>query len=525
MTVSERRRGPRRLWVVAVVLALGALGVGFVWYGGQVYVEMRTFAAFLVVLATGLLLTLWWTFLSGVSWKARLLGLLVPAVLVGAPAATLRIDGVTGDIIPQLSFRWQKKKDQLLADLPDPAESAAAVAVPEGARDFPEFLGAGRRNVVSGVVPERDWQKHPPRQLWRQPIGAGWSQFVVAGGRAVTQEQRGDNELVSCYELATGKVLWSHRDAARFSEVMGGDGPRATPTLHDGKVYALGATGILNCLDLESGKLVWSHNVLEEHKQGNLEWAKSCSPLIVEDLVVVTLGQGPEPSVAAYDRASGKPVWTSGHGKASYASPVLAKLAGRRQLLVVNAASVTGHDPADGKVLWEHAWPGDFAKCSNAVPIDDNHVFLSAGYPNMGCQLVRVEAASDGSLSAAQVWKKPYLKTRFTNVALRDGFVYGLDDGVLACLEAKTGALKWKDNRDGRYGHGQVLLVEDVLLVVGEEGEVALVEAKPDGFNELTRIQGVKGKTWNNPALAGRYLLVRNAEEAACYAVPLKQAP
>ena len=158
--------------------------------------------------------------------------------------------------------------------------------------------------------------------------------------------------MAVCYELTTGNVLWTHANQVRFRESMGGDGPRSTPTIAEGRVYSEGATGILDCLDLAAGKLIWSRDTLKENSAPNLTWGKSRSPLLVDDLVVVTGGASDAgPALLAYKRADGATAWRAGTGKASYVTPMLVTLAGRRQILAVNGATVTGHDPGDGRVL------------------------------------------------------------------------------------------------------------------------------------------------------------------------------
>jgi outer membrane protein assembly factor BamB len=247
-------------------------------------------------------------------------------------------------------------------------------------------------------------------------------------------------------------------------------------------------------------------------------WGKSDSPLIVDDLVVVTLGDSADAPLAAYDRTTGRPVWRAGHDKPSYASPVLATLAGRRQVLAVNAESVSGHDPADGRLLWEYAWPGKMAKCSQPVVLDGDRVFISAGY-GLGCAMLQITAIANGRFTATEVWhNRRALRTRFTNIVTRDGFAYGLDEGRLACVELATGTQRWQG---GDYGHGQVPLVDDLLLITTESGDLVLAQASPAAPHELSRLKAVTGKTWNNAALAGRYLLVRNGQEAVCYEMPV----
>jgi outer membrane protein assembly factor BamB len=505
-----------RWFVLGCIVLAGAGLIVFVRTTNRIEYAFRNPTTFLAVLFTLALLTIWFLLLSGLRLRTRLLTVTIVTLLVAGLIAAFRVDGVYGEMIPQFRLRWSRARDYELTG------NAVTESVPRidlrrsSPRDFPRFLGVRGRGVFEGVRLAHDWSKQPPEQLWRQPIGAGWSAFSIVGEYAITQEQRGDLELVTCYELLTGKHQWTHEDPVRFSEVMGGDGPRATPTIVDGRVYTMGATGILNCLEGATGNVVWSRDVLVDHGQKNLQWGKSCSPLVFEDIVVVTLGDAKAPSLVAYTGDSGRPLWSAGHDKPSYATPVLATLAEREQILVVNQESVSSHDPALGDLLWVYEWPGEFAKCSQPLPIGDDTVFVSAGY-GIGCALLEVKS-DGGALKVQERWANRNMKTRFTNVVAHNGYVYGLDDGILACLELATGRMKWKG---GRYGHGQVLLVDDVLLVMTETGDVVLVQADPSGHHELARSAILHGKTWNNPALAGKYLVVRNAQEAACFELPI----
>jgi outer membrane protein assembly factor BamB len=518
MTEQQPRRGRWRWWVLLTIVLLPAATLGVVYATPFLDDQFHLPAAYFLTSLTLLLTTLWMLFLSGLSWRVRLgvVGLVVLGV--GLVPALFRFTGMWGGLVPQFEPRWRPIKDYTLSALPEHGTMPEASVEARKDSDFPEFRGPGRRGLLEGVTLVPDWARHPPRQVWRHEIGQGWSAFAVVGAYAVTQEQRGDQELVSCYDLETGAPRWSQRSAVRFVEAQGGDGPRATPTIVGDRVYALGATGLLHGLDLKTGKVHWTTDTLGELKQENLTWGKSSSPLVHEDLVIVSLGEG-VPSLAAYDCASGKRKWTVGEDRPSYASPVLATVGGRKQVLVVNAESVSGHDPATGQILWKHAWPGKTAKCSDPVPVGSDQVFVSAGL-GLGALLLEVKQGGDGKWAAREVWSNNRLmRTYFTNVVLRDGYLYGLDNGFLQCLDAKTGDVKW---REGRYEHGQVLGVGDALLVQGEKGPLFLVEATPQGHRRLGKLDALEGKTWNNPALAGRYLLVRNGEEAACYRLELQ---
>lgn len=484
---------------------------------------------FLLGLVAAMALVVWFLAFSAYSRRLRwsVAGILI--LSLAAAGACVRIEQVSGDLVPQLAFRWQPHADQRLAK---PVADAAAVDLQTTTPgDFPQFLGPRRDARLTGLRLSRDWQADPPRLVWRREIGAGWSTLAAVNGFAVTLEQRGDDELVTCYEVATGQPRWFHAVPARHQSVLGGIGPRSTPTIDQGRVYALGATGILRCLDGATGQLIWIEDLLArigvtpEEDLNAVAWGRANSPLIVDHLVVVPLGgrvKAPWVSLAAFDKVTGRLAWTGGDCQASYSSPVLTTLAGRRQILIVNQEFVSGHDPATGHSLWKHRWPGfssTNANVSQAVPVPNNRVLLSKGYGG-GAKLLQISRTDKDQWEVAEVWSNNrVLRTKFSNVVLYGEHIYGLSDGILECVELASGRRVWKE---GRYGQGQILGVEDLLLVQAESGEVALVEATPSGHRELGRFAALDGKTWNNPSLYGRYLLVRNAEQAACYELGLE---
>ena len=303
---------------------------------------------------------------------------------------------------------------------------------------------------------------------------------------------------------------------------MGGDGPRATPTIADGKVYALGATGILDCLEGSTGKLLWSHDTLKDSGESNLIWAKSCSPLVIADpgLVVVSLGSGgPGGSIAAYDAKTGERKWTAGQDKASYASPLLATLAGNAKSSW--STTSTSKDTISPTARFSGTMNGRKrpAKASQPPVLPGDRLLLTAGYGFTG---VLLQIKRDGDKwTAEEAWTTQHMRTKFTTPVVRDHYAYGLDDGALTCIDLDDeGKHVWQVGRPGtpnRYGHGQVLLVDDVLIVQAESGEIVLAEASPKGFHKLGELPAFKSKTWNNPALAGGHFFVRNDQEAACY--------
>jgi outer membrane protein assembly factor BamB len=437
------------------------------------------------------------------------------AVAVGL----VRVEGCSGDNHPIFAWRWQRKEQPKLVPLETKGIEVDLTRTTPG--DSPQFLGPDRDNQVPGIKLARDWEAHPPKEVWRHPIGAGWSSFAVVGDFAVTLEQRDDREVVVCYRKSTGETCWVHDDGETFISVIGGDGPRSTPTIDEGRVYTFGVMGRLSCLDGATGKALWSHPLLDRQAENFSkiypEWGKSCSPLVVGNLVIVSRGLPDGHSLEAYDKLTGKRAWHAGDAPSAYTSPVLATLDGKQQIVVVDRESVEGYD-LDGAPLWSFEWKGAEPKVPQPVAIAPDRLFISAGY-GVGAKLLKLDQG-DGGWKIEELWSKRTLKPKFTNVVVRDPIAYALDDGTaLTCIDLATGNRKW---RGGRYGHGQILQAGDLLLVLAENGELALVDATADSGKELGRVTIFADKTWNEPTLAGKYLLMRNDREAACYELPLE---
>lgn len=519
--MSAPTQSTRLPWFPLSTFLLGAALVMWIRSLPEFERNLKSWLTVGIPLIVLLLNLIWLAFTRRYPLKHRLI---VLAVLGGTGLwlkSALRVDGaVDGTGLPKLVW---KSAMPALPDLKLPSQPMAAETNPETdprlsrAKDVPQFFGPERTGLVKGVSLARDWQKTPPKELWRQPIGQGWSAFAVAGHRAYTMEQRGEQEWVSCYHLLTGKMLWAHAEKTRFSQWQGGDGPRATPTISRNRVYSTGATGLLTCVEAETGKLIWKRAILDEHKLGNLEWGIAASPLVVGDQVITTGGREKGPALYAYNTRDGAEVWKAGEDQASYASPMLAELCGRTMILSNNALALTAHEPGSGKVLFSHSWGDErWPKASQPVVVGADQIFLSAGY-GMGCQMLQITATESGGFKVAEVWKSLKMKTQFNSPALHQGHLYGLDDGRLACLDVQTGERLWKE---GRFASGQTLLVDDLILIQNESGSVHLAEAKPDGYAERGRLEALSSKTWNHPVLAGHFLLVRNDREAVCYELP-----
>jgi outer membrane protein assembly factor BamB len=393
-------------------------------------------------------------------------------------------------------------------------KSPAAPPASGAQADWPGFRGPQRDGHYDQTPIATNWPADGLRPLWKQPIGGGYASFAIAGGRAFTIEQRREQEAVTAYDVQSGRELWASAYPAEFDESMGGEGPRATPFFNEGKVYSLGAMGDLLCLDAASGQVVWKLNILADNLATNLYYGMAGSPLVVQNKVIVQAGGLKGRSVAAYDKLTGKPIWRALDDSASYASPVLVQLAGQAQLLVVTGRRTVGLQVEDGALLWSTPWVVKQKNRDIAQPVilGTNRFLLSAGY-GTGSEAVEVSRTSAG-FEAKPLWHNTLMKNKFASSVFWQGYVYGLDEDMLVCLDAQTGERKWKD---GRYGYGQLVLAGGYLIVLGGEGQLALVKASPDHYEEAAHFQAIQGKTWNYPAMSDGKILVRNELQMACF--------
>ncbi len=392
-----------------------------------------------------------------------------------------------------------------------PVSSASSLTTVSAAADWPGFRGPNRDSVIPGVRIDTNWSSSPPKELWRRAVGPAWSSFAVNGELLYTQEQRGDHEIVGCYDLKTGKPVWQHRDATRFWEANAGPGPRGTPTLSGGRVYTFGATGIVNALDAATGAVVWSRNAATDADLKVPYWGFASSPLVVEDLVMVAASG----RLVAYDLGTGNPRWLGPTGGGSYSSPHLLTIDGVAQVVLLSGTGASSFALADGNLLWKHEWTGG-GMLQPALTADGD-ILITTNDMSGGVGTRRIDVSLEsGAWTVKERWTTRGLKPYFNDFVVHKGHAYGFDGSILACIDLNDGARKWKG---GRYGNGQLVLLpdQDVLLVLSEEGELALVAATPGEFKELARVPALEGKTWNHPVLAGSVLLVRNDHEMAAF--------
>ncbi len=571
---------PLRWWPAAILLiAMAILRFGFelVETEGMLMIQIRLFGPILVAL----LIAGWWLFFSRAGLREKLLGFigavfigavgayfihfslqgmgvtvnLIPAaagafalaavltsqwssarrlpVVLCATAATvlywdsIQSTGITGTIQAQYKWRWEKTAEELYlsslkkVDSSTPSSAAKAdSAVDESAAtvaEWPSFRGDARDGRAAGIALSENWETQPPREVWRKRIGPGWSSFTVAGPRLFTQEQRGDNEAVVCLDAQTGEEVWSYEYPARFWEAIAGAGPRATPTLADDGVFALGAQGMLVRLDRRSGKLVWKADMKQDSGRDAPMWGFSSSPLVIQGVVIAHAGGAGDKGVFAYDAVTGEKKWSAPSGDHSYSSPQSAGFSDVAGVLMLTNKGLQFLAPDSGEVIWNYESSVEGYRALQPLVIDQS-VLLSAGGSGGTRRLEVTRTGSDWSLK--DVWTSRDMKPDFNDYVQHHNVLYGFDGSVFASIDLNTGKRHWKK---GRYGKGQALLVPDgdQILVLSEQGEVVLLHATPEKCDERARFPGIQGKTWNHPVLIGRKLYLRNAEEAACFELPL----
>ena len=496
-----------RLWPLLIIVSFTILSTGFVWIREASHRQDKVALTVLLLIVTVFLGIVWLLGLSRLAWRAKFFGFGIIVFGIAAFITLFQFNGFSGDLVPKFEWRWRENPQSLvsLSHAQDTSEKPLT--------DFPQFLGPNRNAIVTNIKLNTDWDNNPPELVWRHPIGAGWSGFAVVNNSAITQEQEDEWEKVVCYDLRTGKEKWTHRDKARYYTALGQLGPRATPTIDGDRVYTVGATGILNCLQFETGKQIWSTNIFEENNASAPPWGVSVSPLVLNELVIVSAG-----GAVAYNKVTGEIAWTGHRIQSAYSSPILTTLAGTEQVLLFDNGLVTSHNPNTGKLLWKQTWPSAGVEvAAQPTPLPGDKLLVSTAY-GIGAKLFHISRSNaSAEFNVKLLWETIQFKVKFSTIIYYQNYLYGLDDGIFACVDPADGSRKWKR---GRYGHGQTLLISDTLLVLTESGDIVLLEPNPNAHKELARFSAITGQTWNNPALAGNYLLVRNSREAACYRLP-----
>jgi outer membrane protein assembly factor BamB len=470
-----------------------------------------------------------------VPWFLKIAVFAAPVLAVLGFLANYEFAGFNGEVWPTFRARGSEARPQKNSVVETSTRKEQTIDPAIRLHRFSQFLGNRRDGTVNSPEFAMDWEQRSPKIIWRRDIGEGWAGFAVANGLAITLFQRGESEVLSAWYLENGQTAWEHEIPGKHANPLGGTGPRSTPTvasLSTGDVVlAQTALGVVVCLDCNTGVPRWELNLLERvginqiESEQDIMWGRSGSPLVVDDMAIIPFGGSKSKSSAihsliAVDLATGKDRWLGGQTQIAYASPALLTIDGERQIVSVNEGSITGHNIATGEVLWESPWPsktnGD-ACASQPVQVDNNKILIGKGY-GLGSKVFELrrnrKSATDDSSTweALDVWSNTrILKTKFTNAVVFEGKAYALSDGILECVDPMTGTRLW---RGPRYGQGQMLIVNGEILVSAEDGRIASVN-RSNG-KPVSEIKALEGITWNTPAVAGPFLLVRNGTEAVC---------
>jgi len=376
--------------------------------------------------------------------------------------------------------------------------------------DWPQWRGLNRDGISLETGLLDSWPKGGPPVVWKiQGLGEGYSSAAVAGGRLFIQGQQGSEEYVLALDADTGKQLWRAHTGIPFNESRG-HGPRSTPTVDGGRVYALAADGMLVCLETATGKTIWGYNIVD-HFHGRVpHWGISESPLVEGNRVIVTPG-GPGAAVVALDKMSGKVLWSSQSDPAGYSSPVAFDLGGARRLAVFTSEAALGLDFASGQLLWRYERVANRTANIATPIIHDGEIFLSSNY-GTGCVLLKMAAGG----SASEVYFNRDMQNHYSTSVLVGEYLYGFSSSILTAMKFQTGEVAW---RNRSVGKGSLIYAEGHLYCLGEDGVVGLVEATPAEYREKSRFEIPKGgyPTWSQPVIANGKLYLREQDNLYCY--------
>lgn len=380
-------------------------------------------------------------------------------------------------------------------------------AGPAAALDWPQFRGVNRDGISAETDLPRSWPAEGPRVVWKRAIGEGYSAISVAGDRLYTMDSDGTTEYVVALEAGSGKEVWRVAAGPKLIDPMG-NGPRTTPTLDGGTVYAMGSHGRLLALKAADGAKIWEVELTQAFGAKRPNWGYSGSPLIDGDLLILEVGGTEGRGVVAFEKATGKVRWGALDGDPAYASPVLMTIGGIKQYVVTRrAGSQTVALRPDGSVLWTH--PGPFSVIASALFVPPDKVYVSGG-DDAGAVLMRIKTEG-GKSTVEELWKTRAMKNHFNNAVLVGDHIYGFDNATFKCLSVATGEPAWAFRG---LGKGSLLAADgDLLIVLSDQGTLLLVKATPDAYTELARFQAMEGKAWTAPTLANGRLYLRDNDE------------
>jgi outer membrane protein assembly factor BamB len=393
--------------------------------------------------------------------------------------------------------------------------------------DWPLYRGPNQ----DGISPEKvavQWTGSP-KLVWRTPTNTGFSSFTVSNGKAFTQVTRNSQEVCLALDAATGKELWT---AVTFRGKLdgggdtagGGDGPRATPTVNNGKVYLLSPDLVAYCFAADTGKQIWKCDLVKEHHAENIHWESAASVAIDGDLVFLPCG-GPGESMLGLNKETGAVVWKTGNEKITHSTPIVATVLGQKQVIFFMQSGLVSVDPKDGKSLWRFPFPYRGSTAISPV-VSGDIVYMSAQYGN-GSAACRIAKQGSG-FTATKLWSSPGNEpvcNQWSTPVCKDGYLYGMfgptkyKTGPMKCVDIATGKIKWTQ---AGFGQGNVILVGDRLVALAEDGNLVVVQATPAAYKEICRTKAFNDKCWTTPAFADGKIYVRSISQGICYDVSVK---
>ena len=413
-----------------------------------------------------------------------------------------------------------------------PSLLSAAPVITSPGNDWPSYRGPNGDGATKATL-GKAWNKAGPKKIWKVDANNGFSSITVSGGLAATLVTRdfegSETEHVVAMDAATGKERWAFPlKLAKYDgggdsgtkDNGGGDGPRSTPTIDDGKIYVYGSNLDLYCLDAKSGRKLWDKDVAGAYQGKNIEWSNATSPVIEGDLVIVG-GGGAGAAFLAFDKNSGNLKWKAGNDTITHATPTAATLLGQRQLIFFMKSGLTALSPQDGKILWQQPYPFNVSTAASPV-VFENIVYCSAGY-GVGSAAYEVKKTGD-KFETTELWRVEGdgLNNHWSTPVVHQGYLYGIfgfkkyGKAPVKCVDIRTGKEQW--SKDG-FGPGNVIVAKDQVLALSDKGDLVMIAAKPDAYTELARADILDGKCWSTPTLAGGFIFARSTREAACFAV------
>jgi outer membrane protein assembly factor BamB len=399
-----------------------------------------------------------------------------------------------------------------------------------GASDWPQWRGPNRNGISQEMGLLKEWSDSGPQVLWQVPLGEGFSGISVDGGRVYTMFSKDNDEFVVCLNASNGEEIWRFRSDGNYDESMGGNGPRATPTIDGEFLFTVSAHGKLYALNTENGEKVWSHDLQGEFGSKMPRWGVCTSPLVEGDLLLVEVGGKDGKSIVAFDKKSGDVIWGSHTDILGYSSPIAVTIGGIRQLIVFTGTQLVSVSPENGSLYWKYPWQTQHdVNAATPVFIPPDKIFISSGY-GKGAAVVRVRVMAPPETSAGEnegeesrenhaeikieeIWKNQEMKNHFATSVLHGEYLYGFDNAILKCIDASTGTEKWKTRG---FGKGTLMLADGHLIILSDRGKLGLAEATPSAYKEVANAEVLSGLCWTVPTLANGRLYARNEKEMVC---------